>query len=1022
VTRCPDPSVLEGFLQGTLDAARRDQLELHLDRCSQCAATVAELARVYGTVSASIAAPLRERAVPGQLGRYQLGRRLGQGGMGVVFEAHDPELHRRVAIKLLHPGASGDVELTRARMLREARAMAQLAHPNVVAVHDVGRVGEQVFVAMELVEGTTLTHWLQAAPRGRAQILAMFVQAGRGLQAAHAVGLVHRDFKPDNVLVGDDVHGTRARARVTDFGLARPSLAFPDGGGAATVAAAAAAGLGATTQGTSMHGAIVGTPAYMAPEQWRGATADARSDQFSFCVALYEALFHARPFIGADFYALAEQVLRGVPRPPPRGAPAWLRAAILRGLERDPAARHPSMAVLLDALERDRGRLARAAAVVAAMGVSAAATVAVLGWMSSGTPPELDVAGLVEGASRPEPPQAETSAATPMSPDVVDPRACLEYAADAGRSWGARRRGDLAARIDEMDHGEEIAARSLPILDDWAARWSTQATALCTAAASAQHDAQGRCLADARVRFDALLQRALDLPTFEVDDSLAAAVYRLPALGPCEDRGWLAVQPPAPPVARREQVALLLGDLAAAEALAALDRLVAAPIELQRVVADAQALEHAPLLAEAQLALGLAHAEKYEHDEAVDMLEAAAATAQGGVHERVLARAAIALVEQQGAGLLRSREAARWLRIATSQAERFGDPRLAAATLVAQGVELHALGELRDAVEHFELALPKLREALGEQHPELARARLELSSTLLNVGELDRAKRGAELAHASSLATLGPTDLRTAAAEALLARVLLAQGVLPAAREHAEHALHIPFPGQSLRHDYDRGRDYGLLGDVLAAQGAHADAGKAYRDAEIGLYTGVPQAEPLLWEGRWLLDGGEQEAGLARLDEALAMLESNVGVDDPRLLAMLRAVAAARVRAGAIELARATLLRALELGIATLDHGPRVGELQWDLAELERGAGDLPRALELLDDAHLPMSGALGQGHPRVVASVLARADLAFELGDAAYAGGLYGAVLHDLQASFGPKDPRVMRARARRVDQAHNE
>ncbi len=970
---------------------------------------MAELARVYGTLSASIGAPPREDTPPGQLGRYQLGRRLGQGGMGVVFEAHDPELHRRVAIKLLHPGLGGDVELTRARMLREARAMAQLAHPNVVAVHDVGRVGEQVFVAMELVEGTTLTRWLQAAPRTMRQILAMFVQAGRGLQAAHAVGLVHRDFKPDNVLIGDEAQGTRAR--VTDFGLARPTLAWPDPAESGTVAAAQAAGLGATTQGTSAHGAIVGTPAYMAPEQWRGEPADARSDQFSFCVALYEAVFRGRPFVGGDFYGLAEQVLRGTPRPPPRTAPAWLRAAIMRGLERDPAARHPSMTALLDALERDRGRVARAAAVVAAMGVSAAVTVGVLGWMQSGSPPTgfvPTVAGMGEGDA----PAAVAAAGTTVAaPDAV--ATCVAKATSLDDRWTPRRRSLLVERIERMDQGKAIAARVLPVLDAWTTDWSTQASEVCNAKPGADVLPRTRCLADALVRFDALVQQSMELQTFEVDDSIASAAHRLPVLRVCNTAAWLAAMPAAPR-GDAAQAKLLAGDLASAEALSLLDRLVAAPEQLQHVVE--QAAEQPVLLAEAQLALGIAHAEKYEHDEATLALQAAAATAQGGVHERVLALAAIALVEEQGGGLLRPQEASRWLRIATGQAERFADVRLAAATLVAEAIELQALGELLAAVERLEAALPKLREVVGERHPEHARARLVLASTLLALDETDRARREAEAAFDVLTAVLGPTDLRTAAAEAIVARTLLAAGDLPAAHARAEHALDVPFPSQSIRHDHDRGRYYGLLGDVLGAEGKHADALVAYRDAKIGLYVGVPKAEPMLWEAQSLLALGQRDEALAGLDAALAELESQVGNDDPRLVAALRTIAAARRRGGDDEGARKALERALAIGEAQLGFGPIPALVQWDLAALERDAGATAKALALLDDAHLPLSSAFGLRHPRVAESVLARADLAWELGQKDYAGGLYGAVLGELQARFGPKDARAVRAQQRKL------
>jgi tetratricopeptide (TPR) repeat protein len=384
----------------------------------------------------------------------------------------------------------------------------------------------------------------------------------------------------------------------------------------------------------------------------------------------------------------------------------------------------------------------------------------------------------------------------------------------------------------------------------------------------------------------------------------------------------------------------------------------------------------------------------------------------------VLAHAAILLVQEQGAALLRPDDAARWLRIATAQAERFADPELAALTLVAEGLELAALGELETSVARFDTALPKLRELFGEHHPELARARLALSATAIAIGDATRAKREAELALASLQQTLGPTDLRTGAAEAALARALVAAGELPAARSHAELAVKVPVPSQSLRHDRDRGTFEGVLGDVLTAAGAHGDALAAYRDAQIGLYTGPTKADPLLWEARSQIAADDREAGLAGLAAARAELESQIGVDDPRLVAMLRAIAAAQRDAGEIALARATLSRAIELADAVLGYGPRTAELQWDLAALEEADGHRERSLELLDDAHVPMTSALGLHHPRVAATVLARADLAWALGQKDYAGRLYGAVLGELDASFGPKDARTVRARARKLDE----
>jgi len=281
-----------------------------------------------------------------RIGRYHVESVVGQGGQGVVLAALDPLLHRHVAIKLLRADRGAHAEL-----LREGQAIARLRHPNVITVFDVGSDGEDLFIAMELVRGTTLHGWLGAAPRGWREVLARFVPAARGLAAAHAAGLAHGDFKPANVLLGDD-----GRVVVGDFGLAR--VAGDDAGTA--------------------QDAIHGTPAYLAPEQWDGAPADARSDQFGFCVALYEALYGARPFDvrdGAGVAVIADAVRTGRRAPRPRArVPGWLARALERGLAIEPAARFASMDALIAALvpRRRRARWIAAGATVAVIAAAAA--------------------------------------------------------------------------------------------------------------------------------------------------------------------------------------------------------------------------------------------------------------------------------------------------------------------------------------------------------------------------------------------------------------------------------------------------------------------------------------------------------------------------------------------------------------------------------------------------------------------------------------------------------------------------
>jgi len=289
------------------------------------------------------------------IGRYLVISRVGEGGMGVVFAAYDPQLDRRVALKLLRPRGR-DLARARRRLQREAQALAKLDHPNVVAVHDVGIHAEQLFIAMEFVEGQTLGEWMATSPAtssgsvdaGRAaarvrpwrEVLKVFGQAGRGLAAAHEAGLVHRDFKPDNVMLSEG-----GRVRVMDFGVARiddePTSDVTEHG----------AQVGSLTQ----TGAILGTPAYMSLEQFFGRTVDARSDQFSFCVALYEALYGERPFDGETIGSLVAARVEGVVRGPGRSGsvPGWVRAVVVRGLSSQPEKRFESMQALLDALAAD---------------------------------------------------------------------------------------------------------------------------------------------------------------------------------------------------------------------------------------------------------------------------------------------------------------------------------------------------------------------------------------------------------------------------------------------------------------------------------------------------------------------------------------------------------------------------------------------------------------------------------------------------------------------------------------------
>jgi hypothetical protein len=424
-----------------------------------------ELART-ATAPGSTSAPAAAAPDLGPtLGRYRLERALGEGGMGVVHAAFDPDLERRVAIKVLRATDGGGDE-ARQRLLREARAMARLTHPNVVTVHEVGTASGRDFVAMELIDGETLADWLRAARRGRREIVAAFVAAGRGLAAAHAAGLVHRDFKPHNVLRRRD-----GRICVTDFGLAR--------GVDAEVALEATLRLAKQTakpentpsalSGLTATGSVLGTPAYMAPEQWSGGTVGPAADQFAFCVALWEALTGERPFRGATLDALKAEVQRGPGALDVSQLPRRTRSVLRRGLDPDPAKRWRDMGALLHELER--GTRVPRAPVYAASAVIVAAAV---------------VFALRHGGS-------EAGGSCPRAARDVDE----VWSKDAAAAFAAAGRGELRDAIDK-----DVAA------------WREQREQVCSGAPD-KRAAQLACLDGALARLE-LVRQGLEHVTGEV--------------------------------------------------------------------------------------------------------------------------------------------------------------------------------------------------------------------------------------------------------------------------------------------------------------------------------------------------------------------------------------------------------------------------------------------------------------------------------------------------------------------------
>ena len=357
---CLSESTLVGLLEHRLPREQRAEVEAHIDACTCCRRVVVDLtAALEGASTAaeghtthpaqrSHHGPALELGM--MVGRFVALELIGRGGMGTVYMAYDPELDRYIALKLLHQQAR-TMDRARAQILAEAQAMARISHPGVVAIHEVGTFRDRVFAAMELVEGTTLRAWIAEGPRGWRDVVAVFLLAGEGLAAAHTAGVVHRDFKPENVLLGRD-----GRVKVSDFGLSSRSPAGDD--------------------------TVAGTPGYLTVEALRGHGVDHRADQFAFCVTLWEALHGHRPFSAQTADDLAAEVRRGpVFDRRARGVPKRLDQIVRRGLALEPQDRYASMRELLDALgraaSRRSARRVAAAALVAAAVLGAAAVLTV---------------------------------------------------------------------------------------------------------------------------------------------------------------------------------------------------------------------------------------------------------------------------------------------------------------------------------------------------------------------------------------------------------------------------------------------------------------------------------------------------------------------------------------------------------------------------------------------------------------------------------------------------------------------
>jgi tetratricopeptide (TPR) repeat protein len=923
---------LQEVAAGRAPAGGRAAAEAHLATCAACSAALGSLQTATAvTLSGAATEPDRPQPAaqlpaaaqaqppvaaqaqpaapaPGQqLGRYLLLHPLGSGGMGVVMAAYDPQLDRKVAIKLLRPLAlpGRDVAGLRARLLREAQAMARLSHPNVLPVYDSGVHGEHLFVAMELVDGATLRQWRFARKRTRFQVLTAWRSAGRGLAAAHLAGLIHRDFKPDNVLVGKD-----GQVRVTDFGLARLDRQVTPESGLFASEELSASGRkfpapapdGALNTPMTQSGTILGTPGYMAPEQLRGEEAHASADQFSFCAGLWEALTGVLPFEGStpDELLAAIEKASGEPREA-RQLPRRLRRALVKGLHPDPEQRHPSMLALVDALGRPQ--LERATPYLAAGGavVLCAAVVAGAVWTSQRQARSCAAAG-------------EAIAWRPQERAAAKARFLSTKTPYAQVSWESTEKG----------------------LDRYAGAWSTMAREACEAAkirheqSAELFDLRSACL-ERRQRellaFSGLLTQA-DAELVQRAPSIALA---LTPLDHCSDAANLLVSgPPQLDDAGRAQLAALEEQRVKALTLLRADKSAEA-IEGFRAVREGaaklgvHALEVESLLegAEAQRTAGnYAAAEELAHA----ATERAISSAMGaGVSDGLITLVRLVGIEQG-----RFVEAEYMARYAQAQLKlRGGDPRREAELLEQLSWVRAQSGHAGSAVE---LARRSLEKALGLGPGfdlQVAQSREALSSALTSAGRGEEGAVEGRRAVEAYEALFGWANPKLA-----VTLNTLATGLMGAGRwVDAEAVLHRALSMQAARRQDHPEIALVLsnLGDVLREQGRLAEALETHQrglailrkqpvpdstlpftlaslGADLLALGRAAEAVPLLEAG--LRAGVEQKVEPADRAEHQAWLAEALWESDrdraraKALLAEARKMLATRLAAGALDLAR----------------------------------------------------------------------------------------------------------------------
>jgi eukaryotic-like serine/threonine-protein kinase len=872
---------------------------------------------------------LPEGAVVGQ--SYVVHRMLGAGSMGVVYEATDSVLSRRVALKVHEIGRSDRA----ARLWREARAMARLSHPNVVTVFEVGVDGSRGYIAMELVEGTNARVWRDAASHTWDQVLDVYRQAGVGLAAAHEVGIVHRDFKPDNVLIGTD-----GRVRVADFGIALP-LAHP---------VDASVESGSARDDATRTGLTMGTPAYMAPEQARRELVDARSDQYSFCVALHEALHGARPSLregttdptGRDGAPASTFSADGV------AVPAWISAVLERGLASDPSARHPSMHSLVAALDPAPHRRRRAWWSVLVGGSLAGLVLLRLGgWLA-------------------------TDASAP----------CRDAGAAIDDTWSsahadAMREAFVAAAPTVADATARVV---VPALDEWATSWRDGAHEACEATRVRGEQSEQRldlrmdCLGRARQRLVAVV----DLLGHADASAMvrAEAITRsLPDVQMCaRSDASIDVDPVAS--GQEDEHARLSTALDRAIADTAAGRQAAAKSALDAAIVEVDAAGFQRLSAEARRVRAVVQLDMGHRTEAIDDAATAVELTVRFADRDATARAMIELARATGRATQGFDEATRWLAAAESLADELEWTPRRREDLLEARLEIDYFGEKHDEVER--VAAEILREVSEDSS-----VRIRAMSLLARTYEFRGRFAEALALHDEALALVE----RTRGPEHPQIAMVLGNRV---------RALEMLSRGDEARRSLDRvlairravfgpdapvvGEAYRQIGDADNQAGDH-DAAVEHYEQSLAIHRRAADDVGLFFVlgnyGGLRKDMGDVAEAARLLDEALVHGERAFGPRAQRIAQLLVNRSDVSVAEGNFSAAVAQLERALsifEVELAADDM--HIGMVRMGLGRAYVETGRFDDGLAQFEDAARIVANKLPPQHPERVALVRTHAEL----------------------------------------------